>query len=226
MINSQINNIDSIYEALDVNSNLPQFQTSDRSLKNIQDSKLYRTKPAKGMGYTARKSNISIVMVEIQEAKVNLDTRAYCTCVGKSYLKTIVPDWEEKHIKIQRVKFSMEPLGDIIGHEVDIILNVEKPYPPLLRRPASPASPRAREALEGQIKELTDLGVLRKLGHNQQVELTTPVIITWHNGKFRIVGVFGALNTYTIPERYLIRRIHETLIQLSQDKLITTMDSL
>ncbi|MBW0494391.1 hypothetical protein O181_034106 [Austropuccinia psidii MF-1] len=40
-----------------------------------------------------------------------------------------------------------EPLGAIIGHEVDIILNVEKPYPPLLRRPAYPASPRAREAL-------------------------------------------------------------------------------
>ncbi|MBW0560586.1 hypothetical protein O181_100301 [Austropuccinia psidii MF-1] len=29
-----------------------------------------------------------------------------------------------------------EPLGAIIGHEVYISLNVEKPYPPLLRRPA------------------------------------------------------------------------------------------
>ncbi|MBW0510562.1 hypothetical protein O181_050277 [Austropuccinia psidii MF-1] len=71
-----------------------------------------------------------------------------------------------------------EPLGFIIGHEVDIILNVEKPYPPLLRRPAYPASPRAREALEVHIKELMDLGVLRKVGHNEQVEVTTPVIIT------------------------------------------------
>ncbi|MBW0528034.1 hypothetical protein O181_067749 [Austropuccinia psidii MF-1] len=52
-----------------------------------------------------------------------------------------------------------EPLGAIIGHEVDIILNVEKPFPPLLRRPAYPASPRAREALEVQIKEIMDLGV-------------------------------------------------------------------
>ncbi|MBW0502147.1 hypothetical protein O181_041862 [Austropuccinia psidii MF-1] len=40
-----------------------------------------------------------------------------------------------------------EPLGAIIGHEVDINLSVEKPYPPLLRRPAYPASPRAIEAL-------------------------------------------------------------------------------
>ncbi|MBW0520007.1 hypothetical protein O181_059722 [Austropuccinia psidii MF-1] len=76
-----------------------------------------------------------------------------------------------------------EPIGAIIGHEVEIILHVEKPYTPLLRRPAYPAIPRAREALEVHIKELMDLGVLRKVGHNEQVEVTTPVIITWHNGK-------------------------------------------
>ncbi|MBW0534601.1 hypothetical protein O181_074316 [Austropuccinia psidii MF-1] len=86
-----------------------------------------------------------------------------------------------------------EPLGAIIGHEVDIILNVEKLYPPLLRRPAFPASPRAIEALEIRIKELMVLGVLRKVGHNEQVEVTTPVIITWNNGKSRMVGVTGAL---------------------------------
>ncbi|MBW0567825.1 hypothetical protein O181_107540 [Austropuccinia psidii MF-1] len=45
-----------------------------------------------------------------------------------------------------------EPLGAIIGHEVDIILNLEKPYPTLLRRYAYPASPRAREALEVHIE--------------------------------------------------------------------------
>ncbi|MBW0535348.1 hypothetical protein O181_075063 [Austropuccinia psidii MF-1] len=56
-----------------------------------------------------------------------------------------------------------EPLGAIIGHEVDIILNVEKPYPPLLRRLAYPEIPRAREALEVNIKESMDLGVLRKV---------------------------------------------------------------
>ncbi|MBW0536734.1 hypothetical protein O181_076449 [Austropuccinia psidii MF-1] len=119
-----------------------------------------------------------------------------------------------------------EPLGTIIGHEVDIILNVEKPYPPLLRRPAYPASPRAREALEAHIKELMDFGVLRKVGHNKQVEVTIPVIIAWHNRKSRMVGDFRALNTYTIPNRYPIPRIHETLTQLSQAKLITAMDAL
>ncbi|MBW0468275.1 hypothetical protein O181_007990 [Austropuccinia psidii MF-1] len=76
-----------------------------------------------------------------------------------------------------------EPLGAIIGDEVDIILNVEKPYPPLVRRKAYPASPRAIEALEVHIKELMDLGVLRNVGHNEQVKFTTPVIIAWNNEK-------------------------------------------
>ncbi|MBW0543868.1 hypothetical protein O181_083583 [Austropuccinia psidii MF-1] len=119
-----------------------------------------------------------------------------------------------------------EPLGAIIGDEVDIILNVEKPYPPLLRRPAYPASPRAREALEVHIEELMDLGVLRKAGNNEQVELTTPVIITWHNEKSTMVGELTALSTYTIPDRYPIPRIHETLKKLSQANFIIAMDAL
>ncbi|MBW0525703.1 hypothetical protein O181_065418 [Austropuccinia psidii MF-1] len=88
-----------------------------------------------------------------------------------------------------------EPLGAIRGHEVDITLNIDRPYPPVLRRPAYPASPRAREALEKHIQELIQLGVLRKVGHNEEVEVTTPVIIAWNNDKSRRVGDFGALNT-------------------------------
>ncbi|MBW0575539.1 hypothetical protein O181_115254 [Austropuccinia psidii MF-1] len=70
------------------------------------------------MGYTALESSMSIVMMENQEAKVNLDTGAYCTCVGKRYFKTIVPDWKERLIPIQGVKFSsaseiLKPLGII-----------------------------------------------------------------------------------------------------------------
>ncbi|MBW0570523.1 hypothetical protein O181_110238 [Austropuccinia psidii MF-1] len=71
-----------------------------------------------------------------------------------------------------------EPLGAIKGHEVDIILDVKRPYPPLLRRPAYPAHPMAGDALESHINELTKLGVLRKVGQNEEVEVTTPVIIS------------------------------------------------
>ncbi|MBW0527911.1 hypothetical protein O181_067626 [Austropuccinia psidii MF-1] len=118
IINAQIDNIYLIFEVMEVKSNLPQVRTSDTNLKNIQAAKLYRTKPEEGLGYTAGKSSISIVRVGNHEAKVNLDTGAYCNYVGKSDLKIIVPDWEEKRIQIQGVKFStasesMNPLGII-----------------------------------------------------------------------------------------------------------------
>ncbi|MBW0541060.1 hypothetical protein O181_080775, partial [Austropuccinia psidii MF-1] len=71
-----------------------------------------------------------------------------------------------------------------------------------------------------------NLGVLRKVGHNEEVEVPTPVIITWNIDKLRMVGDFKALNTYTIPDRYPIHRIHETLTQLSKEKFITSMDAL
>ncbi|MBW0462560.1 hypothetical protein O181_002275 [Austropuccinia psidii MF-1] len=76
-----------------------------------------------------------------------------------------------------------EPLGAIRGHEADINLNIDRPYPPELGRPAYPESPRARESLEKNIQELIQLGVLRKVGHNEKAEVTTPVIIDWHNTK-------------------------------------------
>ncbi|MBW0552251.1 hypothetical protein O181_091966 [Austropuccinia psidii MF-1] len=118
-----------------------------------------------------------------------------------------------------------EPLGAIKGHKVEIMLNVERPYPPPLRRPAYPAGPRSREALENHINELMKLGVLKRVGHNEEVEVTTPVIITWHNDKSSMVGDFRALNTYIIPDRYPIPRIHDTLTQLSKAKLISSMDA-
>jgi hypothetical protein len=103
---------------------------------------------------------------------------------------------------------------------------VERPYPPLLRRPANSASPKSREALEIHIEELQKLGVLQKVGHNEIVEITTPVIIAWHNGKSRMVVDFRALNTYTSADRYPIPRIHETLTNLANAEFISSMDVL
>ncbi|MBW0571598.1 hypothetical protein O181_111313 [Austropuccinia psidii MF-1] len=119
-----------------------------------------------------------------------------------------------------------EPLGATKGHEVDITLNIDRPYPPLLRRPANPASPKAREALEKHVQELIQLGVPRKVGHNEEVEVTTPVIIAWNNDQSRMVGDFRAFNTYTVPDRNPIPRIQETLTQLSKAKYITSIDAM
>ncbi|MBW0522969.1 hypothetical protein O181_062684 [Austropuccinia psidii MF-1] len=114
----------------------------------------------------------------------------------------------------------------MIGHEVDIIFNIERPYPPLSRRPAYPASPKSREALEVHIKELLDHGVIRKVGNNEKVEITKPVIDAWHNGKSRMVGDFKALKTYTVPDSNPIPKIQFALTQISQAVYITTMDAL
>ncbi|MBW0518979.1 hypothetical protein O181_058694 [Austropuccinia psidii MF-1] len=104
-----------------------------------------------------------------------------------------------------------EPLGAIFGQKADIILNIERPSPPLLRRPAYPESPESREAPEINIKEILDLAIIRKVGHNEEGEITTPVIVAWHSGKSRMVGDFGALNTYTVPDRYPIPKTKFTL---------------
>ena len=119
-----------------------------------------------------------------------------------------------------------QPLGAIKGHEVHLKLTTERPYPPLLRRPPYPASPKSREALEQHIEELVNLNVLRKVGHNEVVEITTPVIIAWHNGKSRMVGDFRALNSYTASDRYPIPKISETLNNLAKAKFLTSMDVL
>ncbi|MBW0550626.1 hypothetical protein O181_090341, partial [Austropuccinia psidii MF-1] len=119
-----------------------------------------------------------------------------------------------------------EPMGEIFDHEVDILLNIERPYPPLLRRPAYPASPKSREALEIHIEELLDLVIIRRVCLNEEVEITTPVIVAWHNGKSRMVGDFRALNTYTVPDRYPIPKTQISLTQILQAVYISTMDAL
>ncbi|MBW0503463.1 hypothetical protein O181_043178 [Austropuccinia psidii MF-1] len=76
-----------------------------------------------------------------------------------------------------------EPLGDFKGHEVYMNLNIDRPYPPVRGRPAYQEIRRAGEALEKQIQELIQLGVLRKVGHNEEAEVKTSFFIFWQNYK-------------------------------------------
>ncbi|KAI7936677.1 hypothetical protein MJO28_015576 [Puccinia striiformis f. sp. tritici] len=119
-----------------------------------------------------------------------------------------------------------QPFGAVRGHEVEITLTIEKPYPPALRKAPYPASPRSREAIEEHVSLLVKMGILRKVGSNEGVDITTPVIIAWHNGKSRLVGDFRALNTYTTPDRYPMPKITESLTKLHGAKFIMCMDVL
>ncbi|MBW0590180.1 hypothetical protein O181_129895, partial [Austropuccinia psidii MF-1] len=75
-----------------------------------------RTRPARGKGYTSGASCITSVLMSDIEAKVNLDTGAFCTCVGKTYPQVILPEWKKHLLPRGGVTFSsasnkMYPLG-------------------------------------------------------------------------------------------------------------------
>ncbi|MBW0504818.1 hypothetical protein O181_044533 [Austropuccinia psidii MF-1] len=117
-----------------------------------------------------------------------------------------------------------EPLGKIRGHDIQLYLDVERPYPPMLRsRPYQEGLETGME-IEKHINELLDVDVIRKIGHNEIVEITTPVLITWHDGKSRLCGDLRTLNNYTKADRYPIPRIPHALAKLAKAKYITKMD--
>ncbi|MBW0464585.1 hypothetical protein O181_004300 [Austropuccinia psidii MF-1] len=116
-----------------------------------------------------------------------------------------------------------EPLGKIRGHDIKLYLDVERPYPPMLRRPPYLESLDARKETEKNINELLDMDVIRKIGNNKIVKITTPILITWHYGKSRLCGDFRALNNYTKADRYPIPRIPHSLDKMEKVKYITKM---
>ncbi|MBW0484365.1 hypothetical protein O181_024080 [Austropuccinia psidii MF-1] len=73
----------------------------------------------------------------------------------------------------------------------------------MLRRPSYPESMETRKEIEEHINELLEIDVIRKIGQNEILEITTPVLITWHDEKSRLSGDFRALNNYTKADRQL-----------------------
>ncbi|MBW0535934.1 hypothetical protein O181_075649 [Austropuccinia psidii MF-1] len=117
-----------------------------------------------------------------------------------------------------------KPLGKTGDHDIEIYLDVETPHPPILRRPPYTASLETRREIEKHVNKLLDMVLIRKIGHNDIVEITTPVLITWNDGKSRLFGCFRALNNYTKANTYPIPRIPHAPDKLSKDKYITKMD--
>ncbi|MBW0557930.1 hypothetical protein O181_097645 [Austropuccinia psidii MF-1] len=114
-----------------------------------------------------------------------------------------------------------ETLGKIRGHDIELYLDVEKPYPPILRRPPHPEIMETWKEIEKHVKELLDMNVIRNIGHNEIVEVTTPVLITCPDGESRLCGDFGALKNYTKADRNPIPRITHALDKLEKGKQIT-----
>ncbi|MBW0498897.1 hypothetical protein O181_038612 [Austropuccinia psidii MF-1] len=131
---------------------------------------------------------------------------------------------EELLNEFREGQFSTTLTSKIRGHNMELYLDVERPYPPMLRRPPYPASLETRKEIEKNINELLDMDAIRKIGHNEIVEITTPVLITWNDGKSMPCGDIRALNNYTKPGRYPIPRIPHSLDKLAKSKYITKMD--
>ncbi|MBW0519213.1 hypothetical protein O181_058928 [Austropuccinia psidii MF-1] len=117
-----------------------------------------------------------------------------------------------------------EPLGKIRGHDIELYPDVERPYSPILRRPPYPENLETRKEIEKHINELLDMDVIRKIGHNEIVEITTIVLITWNHGRSRLCGYFRALNNYTKANRYPIHSIPHALDKLAKARYITKID--
>ncbi|MBW0546047.1 hypothetical protein O181_085762 [Austropuccinia psidii MF-1] len=128
-----------------------------------------------------------------------------------------------KMVRKNRPAFAIgeETLGKIRGHDIELYLDVVRPHPPMLRKPPYPASLETRKEIEKNINELLEMDFIRKIGHNEIMEVTTPVVSTWNDGKSRLSGDFTAPNNYTKADRYHIPRIPHALDKLENAKYIT-----
>ncbi|MBW0500870.1 hypothetical protein O181_040585 [Austropuccinia psidii MF-1] len=111
-----IENINVSFEVTEVHTHLPQYSDECMNLIHVQDAKMQKPKPARGKGYTAGESFITDIVIKSREAKLHLDSGAFCTCVGKDYLDRIYTNWKESLIQIEGIKLSsasqnMNPLG-------------------------------------------------------------------------------------------------------------------
>ncbi|MBW0484121.1 hypothetical protein O181_023836 [Austropuccinia psidii MF-1] len=131
-----------------------------------------------------------------------------------------------KMLRKNRPAFSIgeEPLVKIRGHDIELYLDVKRTYPPIGRRPPYTESLETRKEIEQHIDDLLDMDVIRKIGHNEIVEIITPVLFNWHDGKYRFCGDFRALNNYTKADRYPIPRIPHALAKLAKARYINKMD--
>ncbi|MBW0557477.1 hypothetical protein O181_097192 [Austropuccinia psidii MF-1] len=101
-----IENINSTFDIMESYSHLPQLNNGQLDLSKVQDAQLMKAKPNRGKGYTASNSFITEVMIDNKPTKRLLDPGAFCSRVGKSFLETCVPNFEDQLLPIDGIKFN------------------------------------------------------------------------------------------------------------------------
>ncbi|MBW0514917.1 hypothetical protein O181_054632 [Austropuccinia psidii MF-1] len=115
-LSKYIENINATFEIIESYFHLPQLSTGQLDLSKVQDAQVMRTKPNRGKGYTAGNSCITEVVIGNKPTKLLPHPGAFCSCVGKSFLKTCVPNFEDQLLPMNGIKFnsasnSMKKLG-------------------------------------------------------------------------------------------------------------------
>ncbi|MBW0522200.1 hypothetical protein O181_061915 [Austropuccinia psidii MF-1] len=95
-----IENINVSFEVTKVHTDLPQYSDECMDLIHIKDAKMQKVKPTRGKGYTAGSSCITNIVIKNKEAKIHLNSGAFCTCVGKDYLGIIYTNGKENSMQI------------------------------------------------------------------------------------------------------------------------------
>ncbi|MBW0553828.1 hypothetical protein O181_093543 [Austropuccinia psidii MF-1] len=120
---NDIENINTTFDIMESYFHLPQLSNGQLDLSKIQDAQLMKTKPNRGKGYTAGKSCITEVVIDNKPTKPLLDPGAFCSCVGKYFLKTCVPNFEDQLLPIDGIKFNSpsNPMKELGIFETNVI---------------------------------------------------------------------------------------------------------
>ncbi|MBW0587308.1 hypothetical protein O181_127023 [Austropuccinia psidii MF-1] len=101
-----IDNINATFDIMESYSHFPQLSNGQLDLSKVQDAPLMKAKPNRGKGYTAGNSCITEVVIDNKPTRLLLHPGAFCSCVGKSFLKACVPSFEGQLLPIDGIKFN------------------------------------------------------------------------------------------------------------------------
>ncbi|MBW0559701.1 hypothetical protein O181_099416 [Austropuccinia psidii MF-1] len=111
-----IENITAFFALAQVHTHLPQYSEYCHNLISNQDARICKPKPARGNGYNSGASCDTSILIYDIKARVNLDTGAFSTCIGKYCLQAILSGLKNYLLPIHGAQFrsarnNMYPLG-------------------------------------------------------------------------------------------------------------------
>ncbi|MBW0492241.1 hypothetical protein O181_031956 [Austropuccinia psidii MF-1] len=101
-----IENMNATFDIMESYSHLPQISNGQLDLSGIQDAQLLKNKQKREKGYTAGNSCITELVIDNKPTMLLLDPGAFCSFVGKYFIKTCVPNFEDELLPTDGIKFS------------------------------------------------------------------------------------------------------------------------